>query len=348
MSINRATWPRRSLSSSALALLVLIPLAAGAAQAGRDQQIALAFERTHGYDTDVWIANGDGSNAHKAVKIAFGPSLSPDGRRLAYRVPRRPDALPILWVRTFAGRRTTRIDAAMDVAWGPQGRRLVYSTRQRILLADVESGRRRLLARGHVCCPSFAPGGDAVVFTRSSENFGRGVRSDVYAIRLSDGQVTRLTHDGHSDKPVWGRGWIAYSHFHGQGAGGSPIRDLRLMRPDGSGKRLLADGHDDLRQAELGIEPVQFSQDGRRLLACLANEFGCPPVTFSLPDGRRHILRVRRRGEQAWGAAISRDGTQVLAEVGKFEPPWRVVAVPFAGGTPRVLARNANGPTWSR
>ena len=120
------------------------------------------------------------------------------------------------------------------------------------------------------------------------------------------------------------------------------------MRPDGSGKRLLAGGHDDLRQAEVGIEPVEFSRDGRRLLACLGYEFACPPVTFSLPGGQGHVLRVGRRGESAYAAAISRSGTQVLAEVGKLEPPYRVVVLPFAGGTPRVLARNAAGPTWSR
>lgn len=340
--------PRRSLSNSAFALLALIPFAVGTAPAGGDRTVSLAFERTHGYDTAIWVANADGSRARRLLDVAFGPKLSPDGRRLAYLVPRRPDALAILWVTAFATHRTTRIDAASGLAWGPQGRRLVYSTRQRILLADIESGRRRLLARGNVCCASFAPGGDAVVFTRSNGSFGRRLRSDVYSIRLRDGRVSRLTDDGHSDRPVWGRGWIAYSRFHGQGAGGSPIRDLRLMRPDGSGKRLLAGGHDDLRQAEVGIEPVEFSRDGRRLLACLGYEFACPPVTFSLPDGQRHVLRVGRRGESAYAAAISRSGTQVLAEVGKLEPPYRVVVLPFAGGTPRVLARNAAGPTWSR
>jgi hypothetical protein len=345
MSTNLATWRRRSRSSSALALLALLLLSSGGAKAGADRRVSLAFDRTHGYETDVWIAGPDGSGATGFVRNAFGPELSPDGRRLAYFVPRRPDALPILWVRTSASR-TTRIDAATDVSWGPQSRRLVYTTRHRILLADMESGNRRLLARGDVCCASFAPDGRAVVLARSNGSFGRHFRGDVYAIRLTDGHVSRLTRDHHSDRPVWGRGWIAYSHT--RASGGWLIRDLRLMRPDGSGKRLLAGGHDKRSEAGMGIEAVAFSQDGTRLLGCLASEFGCAPVVFGIPDGRRYTLRVGRRNELTVGLAISRDGTQVLVEAGRLDGPFRALAVPLAHGKPRVLVRNAERASWSR
>jgi dipeptidyl aminopeptidase/acylaminoacyl peptidase len=345
MSTSRGTWPRRSPSSSALALLALIPLAAGAAQAG-SRQNALAFDRAQGYDFAVWIAKADGSDARKLVETALRPKFSPDGRRVAYVVPRRPSALPMLWVKTLATGRTTRIDAASEVAWGPQSRRLVYLTRQRILLADAESGRRRLLDRGHVCCASFSPGGDSVVYAKSNGSYGRGFRSDAYAIRLTDGHVSRLTHDHHSGRPVWGRGWIAYSHYRARG--GWLISDLRLMRPDGSRKRILASGHDKPSSAH-GIEPVAFSQDGTHLLACLPRESDCAPVTFALLDGKPHVLQVRRRSwELAFAIAISRDGRYVLAQAGGLKTPQRVVVVPFAGGTARVLARNAEEPTWTR
>jgi hypothetical protein len=108
MSTNRATWRRRSRSSSALALLGLVLLGSGGAQAGTDGPVSLAFERTKGYETSVWIADADGSDARRLVRNAFSPELSPDGRRLAYFVPRRPDALPTLWVRTFASGHAAR------------------------------------------------------------------------------------------------------------------------------------------------------------------------------------------------------------------------------------------------
>jgi hypothetical protein len=110
----------------------------------------------------------------------------------------------------------------------------------------------------------------------------------------------------------------------------------------------LAGGHDEPSKAETGIEPVAFSHDGARLLACLASESQCPPVTFSIPDGRRHALHVTHPNELGVAEAISRDGDQVLAEVGGPETHYRVVAVPFAGGEARVLVRNAEHASWSR
>jgi hypothetical protein len=98
----------------------------------------------------------------------------------------------------------------------------------------------------------------------------------------------------------------------------------------------------------MGIEPVAFSRDGTRLLACLASEFQCSPVAFAIPDGRRYTLRVGRRDELTVGIAISRDGTQVLVEAGRLEGPFRALAVPLRQGKPRVLVRNAEHASWSR
>src|SRR5438034_684422 len=169
--------------------------------------------------------------------------------------------------------------------WAPQGHRVLISLRKALVLVDLEAGWLRVLARGDLCCGGFAPDGKAVVYARSNGRVGRQFRSDIYSVRVENRRTTMLTRDRHNDRPVWGRGWIAYSHLGRIGAGGSPVRDLRIMRPDGSGKRLLADGHHNIGQAELGVEPVSFSRDGMRLLACLAAEFECAPVTFSLADG---------------------------------------------------------------
>jgi hypothetical protein len=236
----------------------------------------------------------------------------------------------------------------MWVSWAPRGHRVLFGVRKAVVLADLETTWRRVLVRGDVCCAAFAPDGKAIAYARGNGEVGRAFRSDVYSMRIDNARTTRLTRDGHSDRPVWGRGWIAYSHFHGQGAGGSPIRDLRIMRPDGSEKRRIAGGHDNQSQAQLGIEPVAFAGDGTRLLACLAAEFECAPATFDIRRGRRHVLRAGRPAELAYAIAINRDGTQVLAEAGGLEGPHRVVVVPFVGGKPCVLARNASNPTWVR
>jgi hypothetical protein len=295
----------------------------------------------------VWVARADGSGARRLVRNAFGPNVSPDGRHLAYAVPVRSGRTPITWVRSVAGD-TFRLGPGFGEQWAPDGKRLALVTARGLVLVGVRLHARRVLVRGNVCCPSFAPDGSAIAYARGNGRVGRAFRSDVYGVRLADGHVLRLTHDRRSDLPVWGRRWIAYRHYHN--SYDWLIGEIRLMRPDGSGKRRFARGHDRPSLAQMGVEPVAFSADGTRLLGCLAAEFECPPVAFTVPVGRRHVLRVRRdeRRELAYGAAISGDGSEVLVEVGGLETPHRVVVVPFAGGRPRLLARNATSPSWAR
>ena len=51
-----------------------------------------------------------------------------------------------------------------------------------------------------------------------------------------------------------------------------------------------------------------------------------------------------------FGTALSRDGRTVLGWQGGFEPGpnHRVVSIPYAGGRPTVLVRNATEPDWDR
>ncbi|MBA3402260.1 MAG: PD40 domain-containing protein, partial [Actinobacteria bacterium] len=88
----------------------------------------------------------------------------------------------------------------------------------------------------HVHSFSFSPDGNVIAYTRGNGRSGPAYRSDVFAVRLSDGVLTRLTYDGHSASPHWGPEWIVYERFRWGGGIGTFGR-LWLMRPDGSGKR---------------------------------------------------------------------------------------------------------------
>ena len=219
----------------------------------------------------------------------------------------------------------------------------------------MRSGRRRRLASGQVYYAgiSFSPGGGRLAFARTNGKVGRAYRSDLFAVRLSDLEVVRLTHDGHSDHPVWGRGWIVYRSFHF--AGEWSLGRLRLMRPDGSGKRGFARGDERVGRAMMGLDPLELSADGTRLLACAAAEFGCAPITFTVPDGKRYDLGARLRRtvvrlhELSTAADLSRNGREVLVDVGPFDGDdnHRAYAIPFRGGEPRLLARDARSPSWA-
>ena len=65
-----------------------------------------------------------------------------------------------------------------------------------------------------------------------------------------------------------------------------------------------------------------------------------------------HVVRETREAEETGLRAtrLSADGTTVLGATGGFDPDGRhdVVTVPYAGGKPTLLARNAFNPDWTR
>jgi dipeptidyl aminopeptidase/acylaminoacyl peptidase len=313
----------------------------------------LAFTRfTSVQNSSVWIADRDGSNARQIAADGDSGTLSPDGRQVAYFVaPKGGQGFPILFVLRVAGGRPRRIGASAGVrVWSPDSRRLAISDGKALFLVDTGSGERRCLARGRVYLGgvSFAPDGNSVAYSRAGRGVGHLYRSDIFVVRISDGQMRQLTHDAHSDMPVWGRSWIVFRSFHF--AGDWSIGRLRLMRRDGSDDRAFARGGERTSLAQMGLDPIAFSDNGKHLLACQAFEFNCAPLTFTVPGVERHAIVVERRpGELATAADLSRDGTHVLVDVGPFDGPLhhRVYAVPFGGGTPKLLVREATDPSWA-
>ena len=73
-----------------------------------------------------------------------------------------------------------------------------------MLLVDAKSGKRRELIReGDVAGLSFAPDRASLAYAVANGKVGRKYRADIFVIHLSDGQITQLTRDGHSERPVW-------------------------------------------------------------------------------------------------------------------------------------------------
>ena len=303
----------------------------------------------------MWVADADGTDARRVVTGAYSPKLSPDGRRLAYMVPADdPDSLPTLFVRDVGGGEPRRVGTAFAYAWSPDGTRLGAHGPQSLVLFDVRSARRRTLVRGRVVGGfSFAPAGNAVAYGRWNGGVGRRYRSDIFVIGLEDGRITRLTRNGHSDEPVWGRRWIVYRRFHFDHEWS--IGRLRLMRPDGTRDGPLARGDERTSLARMGLRPLELSAKGNVLLACAAAEFHCAPVMLLVPRGvgtsyDMTIRRLARAGELAHAGDLSRDGRAVLFTVGPFDSPvgGRVYATRFDGGEPRLLVRNASEASWAR
>ena len=337
---------------ASLAAVVLVAPGCG----GEERDSAgLAFTRYQTAEkSSVWVADADGSHERKLADDAYGATISPDGRRVAYLISNKdPDAFPpILALRDVSGGNARRVGPALVYAWSPDGKRLAVSDRTILFVLDVGSGQRRVVARGAVFDFSFAPDGRALAYAGWNDRVGRDHRSDIFVVRLADGRTKRLTDDGHSDEPVWGRGWIVYRRFH---LDGWPIGRLWLMRPDGSGRRFLAQGDERVGQAKMGLRPLELSADGKRLLACAAAEFYCAPAAIAVPSGRRYRLGIEgnrvlvQQGELPQAGDLSSDGRELLFEVSPFDSSafGRVYAIPFVGGRARLILRDAVGASWA-
>ena len=160
----------------------------------------------------------------------------------------------------------------------------------------------------------------------------------------SGGAAQRITHDGRSSSPVWTSKGILVSHSVPRNGWGA--NEIWLVEPGGKAKSLSGPIPSPLLGSGItGLTPVGWSRGS--LLAGLINEFGWPP--FAVDPQTKTLRRIGQIGFGAVADGLSRDGHSVLVEIGNTEArsSRRVVALPFAGGKPRVIARFAGDASWN-
>jgi hypothetical protein len=136
----------------------------------------IAFDSDRDGMRGVYIANANGRSARRISGGGFAamPTWSPDGRRLAFArgEPSYPSVWNI-WIANVGGGALQRVTSnpigqPWGASWFPDGRRLAYSHDQRLVIVDLQTGRRTLIASprpGHlVRTPAVSPDGSRVVF----------------------------------------------------------------------------------------------------------------------------------------------------------------------------------------
>jgi hypothetical protein len=347
-------------------LLVLALLAVGCSARDEDDAPAaasaepvrryLAYMRfAEGRPDEVWLARADGTRKRRLVS-GRNPSVSPNGRWVAYNggCDRDNVCRTLEFVPTGGGRATLVSRRARFHKWTPASDRIVFRTDRGLASYALKTRRRtQLVSLPNDWGFSIAPSGAEVVYAvgrAGSQAYFGASKVDLYVVGVGGGSPKRLTTDGRSAYPVWGPNGIAFSRLLPHEGWGR--HEIWRIRPDGSGRRTIT-GRLPARlvvSGVVGLRPVAWSANGRRLLAGLDNEFGAKPYAVDPVRGT-----IRELGDFGWAAspdAISRDGRFVLVSAAGsgdgVDEDTRVAIVPWSGGPGRVVARLAGVASWNR
>jgi hypothetical protein len=119
------------------------------------------------------------------------------------------------------------------------------------------------------------------------------------------------------------------------------------MSPAGKQVRRLT--HTKVDPLLQGLYPTAWSGNGKRLLAEFNGQDTSYAVTVNPRTGaQRPVTKAREQGFA--GTGLSADGKSILGMTGGFEPgPGHdVLTIPYGGGRPGILAKNAFAPSWNR
>ncbi len=303
----------------------------------------------------VFAANDNGGSAFK-VGPGTNPKVSPDGDVIVYAQEGSGGKRQLRLAAAVGGGSRAVLTNLQDsdyVTFSPDSK-LVAALRgselgkRKLILLDVTSGTfLRTVASGYFSGVSFSPDGTELAYAKSnSEKFPP--RSDVFKVPVGGGKAVQLTSDHISQSPLWGPSKIVFVKSLGaKQRKYGPKNELFLMNPNGKGvKRLTNTKVDPLL---LGLVPTAWSENGRRLLAEFVGQDTSYAVTVNPQTGAQRPLD--KVGEQGFvGTALSSDGSTVLGFTGGFEPGPNhdVSSVPYGGGKPTTLVKNAFEPDWSR
>lgn len=301
----------------------------------------------------VYTASDNGKSPHR-IGPGRSPKVSPDGELVAFEREGKNRELKLAAADGSSIRTLLKnLRGGYSIVFSPDSTMIAALRgpelgKQKLVVVDVESGAILTVASGYFSGVSFSPEGDELVYAKAgSENYPP--RSDVYRYAIASGATKRLTKDHNSLSPLWGpTGKIVFvKQLGAKQRKYGPKNELYLMNPDGSGVKRLT--HTKVGALLQGLYPTQWSDNGSRLLT----EFGGQDTSYAVAvdpkTGSQHP--VYKAGETIFvGTALSGDGTTVLGFVGGYEPgpKHNVVTVPYTGGKPKTLVKQAFEPDWSR
>jgi Tol biopolymer transport system component len=294
----------------------------------------------------VWIAHVDGTQRRLLVPQGIFGVLSPDGRWVAYnrclasqaRCQTGNAPFALFLIDTSGGKPRLLARSMSYPSWSPRSDRIVGLRKNALVSVDFHGNLRMLEESPAIAGWSFSPDGAWVVYAKARQH--TKCASDLFIVRASGHEERRLTR-GRDIFPVWGHGWIAFSRYPKSCA---YARRIWQIRSDGSGSQpVTAPPPNRLtRNGYYGIDPIDWTPDGRVLLAGLSTEWGPEAIRVDVATGAIRKL-------SGYAQNLSRDGRYALVDSGGTEGPQTIAAVALSNGQRHVLAYgDVAFPSWNR
>jgi Tol biopolymer transport system component len=216
---------------------------------------------------DIWSVNANGTGLTRLTHSAwaeFDPTLSPDGRTIAYRS--EPHDYPELWVMNAdgTGQRQLTPDGGFPT-WSPDGSMLAYapaggpSGMSWIAIMDADgSGQRRLPHTDGGEYPAWSPDAKRIIF---NSNLSGGPLLSI--VDVDGSRVVDLSSVGSGHEVDWSPDGQSIL-FASSRDRTDNYNEIYAMRPDGSGVRRLT--------ATRGETPA-WSPDGRHIVYSMGGLF---------------------------------------------------------------------------
>lgn len=340
----------------AIAATTLLWAASGAFASG--STVGLAYESAGAKGSpQIWVANGNGSNAHK-LTTGGQPSLAPNGGAVAV-VPESGHSGVVIY--SAAGKVIGKFFdpkrvSAFPLAWSPDSRYLAVALsdvqnlnkigRSGLALIDVQTGTTTLFVSGVVEGASWSPTGDKLAYGLA-KSIKIAAPTNLYEASIGSGHASigPLTTNGNSLEPVWGKLGIAFDRVKSRGMAEAPLDQIYLLH----GGHITQITHVPVGPLVTGLAPVAVSANGRRLVAEYGGTDTSDAYTVDLVTHATHELIVDGQSVTGWG--ISRDGKRVLIVFGGFEQSpnhGKIESIAWGGGTPTVLEPHGYQPSWDQ
>lgn len=325
------------------ALLAVIGAAMLAASASAASNTAgLAYTTGSGTGPlSVWVSTANGTQGRRLAR-GEAPVLSPSGKLVAFGSFGASSQALLIY--SASGKLVKRLPGgATPLAWSPDSRYLAIDNHGPVII-DLKTMKTKRLARGVLHGASFAPGGSGRLVYGLSKTLLLSSAVNLYTVGANGRHRKRLTRDGRSANPVWGKLGIAFDRITPRGMN-APEYQIYLLS-GGKAKQITDSPSPALVD---GLVPLAVSADGAHLVAGYEGEDTDEAYTVDLKTRALHRLTHGSTYVTPWG--ISRNGKRVLVDLGGFEGPPSgadVATIPFGGGSATVLVKHAGAPSWNQ